>query len=70
MAKYTGKNDLERGVMLEIIKNIERSFGTLNVGSRVTLIEVTHFPTSYKVIDEYGKSWILRTYDVRLLNDE
>ena len=70
MGKYTGKNDLERGTMLEIIKNIERSFGTLNVGSRVTLIEVTHCPTSYKVIDESGKSWILRTYDVRLLNDE
>ena len=70
MGKYTGKNDLERGTMLEIIKNIERSYGKLNVGSRVTLIEVTHFPTSYKVIDESGKSWILRTYDVRLLNDE
>ena len=70
MGKYIGKNDLDRGLILEVVKNIDRSFGTLIKGSIVTLIEVTHFPTSYKVIDKTGKSWTLRTYDVKIIKDQ
>ena len=69
MGKYFGKNDLEKGSLLEVVKSIEYSYGTLKNGSEVTLVEVTHFPTSYKVIDQTGKSWILRTHDVKLIKN-
>ena len=70
MGKYVGKNDLERGSLLEVIKRIDSSYGVLEQGSKVTLIEVTHFPTSYRVIDQTGKSWTLRTYDVKLVKND
>tara|TARA_Y100001970_G_C13845640_1_gene656693 strand:- start:460 stop:690 length:231 start_codon:yes stop_codon:yes gene_type:complete len=67
MGKYLGKNDFEKGTEFKVNKDIVTSYGTLLCGQKVTLMEVTHFPTSYKVIDEKGKSWLLRTYDVNEL---
>tara|TARA_B100000700_G_C14837769_1_gene757665 strand:- start:753 stop:983 length:231 start_codon:yes stop_codon:yes gene_type:complete len=67
MGKYLGKNDFEKGTEFKVVKDINTSYGILLRGQKVTLIEVTHFPTSYRVIDENGKDWLLRTYDVEEL---
>ena len=64
MGKYLGKNDFDKGTEFLVNKNIVTSYGTLFAGQKVILLEVTHFPTSYKVLDENGKEWLLRTYDV------
>jgi len=64
MGKYLGKNDFDKGTKFLVNKDIVTSYGTLSIGQKVTLLEVTHFPTSYKVLDENGKEWLLRTYDV------
>ena len=64
MGKYSGKNDIETGLELIVNNDIETSYGTLKSGSKVILQEVTHFPTSYKVKDDNGKIWLLRTYEV------
>tara|TARA_B100001250_G_C19218257_1_gene536683 strand:- start:258 stop:488 length:231 start_codon:yes stop_codon:yes gene_type:complete len=64
MGKYLGKNDFDKGTEFLVNKNIVTSYGTLAIGQKVTLLEVTHFPTSYKVLDKNGKEWLLRTYDV------
>ena len=64
MGKYLGKNDFDKGTEFLVNKNIATSYGALTIGQKVTLLEVTHFPTSYKVLDKNGKEWLLRTYDV------
>ena len=64
MGKYLGKNDFDKGTEFLVNKNIVTSYGTLFTGQKVILLEVTHFPTSYKVLDENSKEWLLRTYDV------
>ena len=64
MGKYLGKNDFNKGTEFLVNKDITTSYGTLFLGQKVTLLEVTHFPTSYKVLDKNGKEWLLRTYDV------
>ena len=63
-SKYLGKNDFEKGTVFVVNKNIFTSYGALSEGEKVTLLEVTHFPTSYKVLDSNDKEWLLRTYDV------
>ena len=67
MSKYLGKNDFDKGTEFLVNKDIVTSFGTLFLGQKVTLLEVTHFPTSYRVLDDNGKKWLLRTYDVQEL---
>ena len=70
MAKYSGKNNFDKGTEFKVIKNIITSYGSLDSGTKVTLIEITHFPTSYKVLDENGKKWLLRTYEVEKISYE
>ena len=70
MAKYSGKHDLEKGTSLKVIRSIQTSYGILSIGQVVTLIEVTHFPTSYTVEDESKQTWMLRTHDVEVLPTE
>ena len=55
MSKYLGKNDFDKGTEFKVIRDIITSYGTLFSGQKVTLLEVTHFPTSYRVIDKDGK---------------
>ena len=70
MAKYSSKNDLEKGTSLKVIRSIQTSYGILSKGQVVTLIEITHFPTTYTVEDESKQTWILRTHDVEVLPEE
>ena len=67
MSKYLGKNDFDKGTEFLVNKDIVTSFGTLFLGQKVTLLEVTHFPTSYRVLDNNDKKWLLKTYDVQEL---
>ena len=69
MSKYLGKNDFDKGTEFKVIRDIITSYGTLFSGQKVTLLEVTHFPTSYRVIDKDGKDWLLRTYEVKELKE-
>ena len=64
MGKYIGKHDLETGAALKIIHEVETSYGTLHSGELVTLLQVTHFPTTYSVKDRNGQTWMVRTFDV------
>ncbi len=64
MAKYNSKHDLEKGTELQVLNEIQTSYGVLKQGDVVTLVEVTHYPTTYSVRDKSGQSWMLRTYDV------
>ena len=64
MGKYFGKHDLETGAELKIIREVKTSYGTLHFGELVTLLEVTHFPTTYSVKDRNGQTWMVRTFDV------
>ena len=66
MGKYLSKHDLEAGTKLKIINQIDTSYGRLNIGEIVTLLKVTHFPTTYSVEDVEGRTWLLRTYDVEI----
>tara|TARA_Y100001935_G_C17262200_1_gene487059 strand:- start:1174 stop:1392 length:219 start_codon:yes stop_codon:yes gene_type:complete len=68
--KYSGKNDIEAGVEFIVNNDVVTSYGTLKTGTKVILQEVTHFPTSYKVKDDSGKIWLLRTYEVEKIESE
>ena len=70
MGKYSGKNDIESGVELIVKNDVETSYGILKSGSKVILQEVTHFPTSYKVKDDKGKIWLLRTYEAEKVEND
>tara|TARA_A100001011_G_scaffold399740_2_gene509955 strand:+ start:66 stop:290 length:225 start_codon:yes stop_codon:yes gene_type:complete len=70
MGKYSGKNDIESGEELIVKIDVETSYGILKSGSIVILQEVTHFPTSYKVKDDKGKIWLLRTYEAEKVEND
>ena len=69
-SKYRSKHDIELGKKLRVIKQKVASYGTLNADDIVTLVDITHFPTQFNVIDDNGKKWALYTHDFKEINED
>ena len=63
-------HEIDTGSKLKVLKQINTSYGTLNIDEIVTVEEIIHFPTRFNVTDKNGKNWILYTHDFEEINEE
>ena len=57
MAKYFNMNSIPIGTLMRVKEN----------GKEVTLIQIFHFPTTFKTEDENGLHEVFKTHEVEIL---